>query len=220
MATLTLIGIINLALDQSGVDSSYQTKARTWFNFITNTLSEQNNYKFYNTTATAVPFLTNVRTYPLPATFQKADTCYRLNPDGSMGTQIFIVESYDFDNYLRNVSGDPTLAYIDIGNQNIIFNNLPTSNTSTSYVLRYFRKPTQYAVDGSQDTVIPDFPDQNVLVQELIKMCFKDLDDERYQQQSSDALDAQRKLQRNQFQNEDTGKVDLSHANFVRRRWR
>lgn len=219
MAALTFGGIIDLALDQAGVDTSYKAKARNWLNYIINTLCAQNNYRFYNKNASAVPFITNQKSYSLPADFDKADTCYRLNSDGSIGTQIFLLEPYRFDQYNRNLSGDPTIGMIDTQAGTIVFNSYPSSSTATSYQLRYFRKPANYALDGSQDTSVPDFPDQTVLVEQLMKMVYENLDDQRYGDKKGDALDAQKKLQRNQFQESDTQVVDLSHEKFVKR-WR
>ncbi len=219
---LDRIGIVNLALDQAGLDSSFQTKARGWLNFVTQKLAEQYNYKFYRTTASDVPYIAGTKTYALPTSpaFQKADTVYRVNSDGSLGDQIFLMDSYRFDQYARGYTGDPTLALIDTKLNTITFNNTPASTTATSYRLTYFMKPAVLSTSNADDAVVPDFIDQNVLIQELMKMAYEHQDDERYQEKNQDALKANQMLQRNQFQATDTGLMDLSHSQFKPRRRR
>lgn len=222
MAELTVIGLVDFALDQAGLDISYRTKGRNWLNYIVNKLSKNNNYKFYNVTAPDVTFLAGQTIYPLPTDFLTTDTIYRVqNQNGALvqGDQIFVLDSYRFDQYSRGLNGDPTLAMVDTENQTIIFNNIPGSTTQTSFRLRYFRKPANYAVDGSDDTDIPDFPSQDTLIEELMKLAYENLDDQRYESKKQDAAKAQRDLQRNETQNIDTNVVDLSHAKFVNR-WR
>lgn len=218
--SLTRIQIVNLALDQAGLDTSYQAKARNWLNFVTQKLAGQYNYKFYLETASDVPFVQNITSYNLPADFSKTDTIYRVSSTGTLGDQIFVLESYRFDQYARGLAGDPSLAMVDTEAGVIRFNTLPTSTTATSFRLRYFKKPATLSLDNTDDAVVPDFKDQNVLVQELMQMAYENLDDERFSDKRAEAKDANQKLQRNEFQAVDTGQIDLSHANFVRRRRR
>lgn len=217
---LTRIQLINLALDQSGLDSSYQTKARGWLNHATLKLAKNFNYKFYNKTAAAVPFVAGTVSYSLPTDFLNIDTINRVNSSGVLGDEIFVYESYEFDRYSLNIAGDPSCAMIDDEGGKAVFNTTPATTSSTSYRMRYFRKPTVYSTDNTDDAVVPDFKDQEVLLQELMKFAYENLDDERFPQKVGEALKANQALQRNEVRTSDTGKVQLSNANFVARRRR
>jgi len=217
---LDRIGIVNLALDQAGLDTSFQTKARGWLNYVTQSLADNYNYRFYRKVASDVPYLAGVKTYNLPTGFSKIDTIYRVSQDGSLGDQIFVMEPYAFDQYARGYTGDPTLALIDTRLLTITFNNTPSTTTSTSYRLSYFVQPAVLSTNSTDDAVIPDFQDQNVLIQELMKMAYEHQDDDRYLSKKADAKEANQELQRNQFQATDTGVMDLSHAHFKSRRRR
>lgn len=222
MAQMTVGEIITMALDQAGLDSSYLTKGRRWLNYAVNKLAGENDFKFYNVLAPDVAFIAGQVNYALPADFEKVDTLYFIqNQNGNQvqGNQIFILESYKFDQYSRGLAGQPTMAMISTEAEELIFNNIPNSATQSSYRLRYFRKPENYAVDGSDDNVIPDFPSDHVLVEEIMRLAYENLDDERYQSKKQDALEGQRKLQQNQFTDTDSSTVELTHLNF-RQRWR
>lgn len=217
---LTRIALVNQALDQAGLDTSYQAKARGWLNAVTETLAIQNNYNFYRKTATDAALVSGQSNYSLPTDFQKPDSLLRVDSLGNVGSQIFIVDPDRFDMYVRGFNGDPTLATIDIPNLLLKFNGVPTATTAMYYRLSYFRKPTTLSLDSSDDNVIPDFSDQTVLRENLIKWAYENLDDERYPQKSAEAKEANQKLMRNILQTTDTGKMQLSTENFRARRRR
>ncbi len=222
MAAMTVGELVDFALNQAGLDTSFRTKGRQWLNYAINKMARQNNYKFLNLVAPDVVFIAGQTVYPLPTDFETTDTVYVVNNQAGsavQGDQIFVLDSYRFDQYRRGLQGNPTLCMIDLEDGNIIFNNIPGTTTSASYRLRYFKKPNNYATNGSDDLLTPQFPDQNVLIEEVMRLAYEYLDDERYQSKKSDALEAQAKFQRNEVQNIDSNSVDLAHPNFVRR-WR
>lgn len=217
---LTRIGIINLALDQAGLDSSFQTKARNWMNVITTQLSFETRYKFYNKYMTPdTPFVPGQSKYTLPTDYQRSDTIYLINSDGSRGNEIFLVEPYRFDATTYYLNGLPNTAMIDLEGGKIVFNNTPTSTNNSLFRFRYFRKPAVLSTDNTDDAVIPDFESQDVLIQELIKMAFFHQDDDRYQAQKAQVTQSKQEHQRNMYEAESMGQVDLAHAQF-RQRWR
>lgn len=218
--SLTRIQIITLALDQAGLDSSFNTKAYTWFNVITEKLSFDTRYKFYNLNYPDVAFIPGQNTYALPTDYRRSDTCYLINADGSRGNEIFIVEPYRFDSVTYNLNGLPNVAMIDLEAGNLVFNNTPSSSVNAKFRLRYFKKAAVYALNSSDDNVIPDFESQEVLIEELIGMAFFHQDDERFAAQEAKILKVKQNHQRNMYESQSTGQIDLAHENFRHRRRR
>lgn len=211
---------MNQALDQAGLDSSYQAKARGWLNSISETLAFQNNYSFYNKTGAVTALVSGQSSYALPVDFQKIDSVYRSDVNGVLGAEIFVSSNEDFDMYTRGYSGDPTLAVVDYPSLMLKFNSTPSSTTGSYFRIRYYRKPTTLSLDSADDGVIPDFPDQTVLRENLIKWAYENLDDERYPQKEAQAERANQKYMRIVSQETDTGKMNLAPENYRRRRFR
>lgn len=212
---LTRIDLVNLALSQAQLDSSYQTKARGWLNVIIDRLALRRNYKFYyKTPSTDVPFVAGVQEYALPLDFQRSDSCF-LVQNGQKGNEIMIVEPYRFDQLdIGNVTGNPIAAVIKLETQVIRFNTVPAAGTTCSYRLNYWRSPQALTTDSTDDLVVPDFEDQDILINELMKWAYEFIDDERLGDKKMDIKEAHREHQRNMYESDGTGQIDLARDMF------
>jgi len=211
---LTRIDIVNTALEQSQLDSTYQSKARKWLNIIVDRLALRKNYKFYYKTADDVPFVAGTLEYALPLDYQRSDSCFVIS-NAAQGREIIIVEPYRFEQTsFVNLNGDPTAALIKIENQTIKFNSSPAQGTTASYRFNYWRSPQALTLDAADDLVIPDFEDQDILIQELVKWAFEYLDDERYGQKAGEIKSAHQEHQRNMYESDGTGQMDLARGMF------
>jgi hypothetical protein len=216
---LTRIALINHVLNQSQLDSSYQTLARTWLNILRRKYADDTDFKIWRKTAANVLFISGQNSYSLPTDFARVDSCFLIGETGQKAAQIFIYDSYEFDPYPNTPNGDPSGATIDELNKKIVFNTFP--NSGKYYQLNYFYTPTDYSTDNTDDNVVPDFPNQNLLIQEMILLAYENRDDERYQSKAQEAQMANVKHQRNASQNPGTSTLQLNQAHFRsrRRRW-
>lgn len=212
---LTRIDLVNLALSQAQLDSSYQTKARGWLNIVIDKLALRKNYKFYyKTPSTDVPFVAGVQEYGLPDDFQRSDSCFIIQ-NGQVGTEVLIVEPYRFDQLaFGNITGTPSAAVIKVESQVIRFNTAPSAGNNLSYRLNYYRSPQALTTDSTDDLVVPDFEDQDVLIQELMRWAYEFTDDERYEAKKMDIKEAHRDHQRNMYESDGTGQMDLARDIF------
>jgi hypothetical protein len=213
---LTRIQIVNLALDQAGLDTSFQAKARNWLNYITKNLSERQNYKFYRKSVDA-PFVVNQTDYDLGSIapdFDRVDGMFYVDSNGVQGRGIFLADAYMFDQYRTNGSGFPYYAYIDEEDNTVKFNSSPASVAGDAFRMFYFREPATLSLDDADDGVIPDYKDQGTLVAELEAMAFKFIDDERYGQQKQEAKQESQTYQRLTSQVDGNSKMDLNSWQF------
>lgn len=210
---LTRIQIVNLALDQSGLDTSFQAKARNWLNFIIQRLSLNQNYNFYRKSVDT-PFVPLQSNYTLPADFQRADTIFFIDNSGNQGNGIYLTDSYKFDQYIRNGVGFPSYAYIDEEDGTLNFNSGPQQVDTQAFRFNYFRAPATLSLDSTDDSVVPDFKDQATLVEELKVMAFDYLDDERATVQRQIADRTTQKYQRLMNQADGNSMMDLNNFTF------
>ncbi len=197
---LSRIALVNHALDMAGLDSSFQAKARNWLNIILEKLSDTTDYRFLNKLqSTATAFSAGVSSYTLPVDFKRADACYWYHSTGQKGGEILVVEPYVFDQVSLGISGFPTHAMIDEFNRYIIFNAAPSTSDKT-FKQRYWRTVTPLSLDSTDDAVVPDFNNQDVLIQELIAMCHEHSEDEREMAKKAEVEKAHQKHQRNEGQ--------------------
>ncbi len=214
---LTRLQLVTLALDQAQLDSSFVTKANLWLNYILEKLGRRTNFKFYNKNAPDVAFVTGVKDYALPTDFGRADACFLIGPSQEIGAEIPLYEPYVFDPTKNDTSsGNATTAMIDLEAMLIRFNIKPdaTAGSNYSYRLRYFTTPPQYSLTSSDDNVVPNFQDQEWLLQELIAMAFEFSDDERQQSKKADAKMAQKDFLRNSYESDGVSSVDLDRLVF------
>lgn len=215
---LTRIQLIDHVLNQSQLDSSYRDLARTWLNIVRTKFATDTKFKIWRKQATLVPFVAGQQTYDLPTDFLNFDQAFVIDANGTQGSQIYSYDSYEFDPASSQASGDPSFLTIDEDNRKIIFNSVP--ETGKSYKLYYYYSPVAYSTDSTDDNVIPDFPNQNLLIQEMIVLAYENRDDERYPMKVAEAEKANVKHQRNLSQNIGTGVMQLSQASFRPRRRR
>jgi len=210
---LTRIQIVNLSLDQAGLDLSFQTKGRGWLNFITQKLSLRLNNKFYYKQVD-ITFIPNQTRYALPADFQRADNFFFIDSNGNQGRGIYLCESYQFNTTILNGSGFPQFVTIDEDREEIVFNSAPNAVQSQGFRLFYFRSPAILSTNSTDDNVIPDYKDQSTLVEEIKLMAFEFIDDERAQGQEMKSLKSQQGYQRLQSQVDGNSKMDLNNWVF------
>lgn len=226
---LTRIQLVDFALEQAQLDSSFQAHGRKWLNHAILKLGKRRNYKFYNK-ITNTPFVAGQREYNLPSDFGslvadygKGDACFIVQPNGSdwqIGQEILLLEPYVFDQSNTGVtSGDPNTAMIDLENGKIIFNTAAPQGTNKYWRLRYFATPPQYSLDATDDNVVVKFGDQDVLLQEMLNLAFEFMDDERQQAKKADLKDANRQFERNMYQDDLNSTVDLDRNMFRSRSW-
>jgi len=206
---------MDYALGQAQLDSSFRPDARLWYNIIVTRLTDRFDYPFYRKSADGT-FLVGQKSYALPSDFKRADFCYQTNENGNQGAMIPIVDNYLFEQMNGgSISGPSSVAKIDTAGDLIVFNTSVGSSGSTNgYRLFYFKKPTQVNTDGSNDAAVPDFDDQNTLMEELKAEAFEFRDDQRYGQKKQEAKDSLVQYQRNQYNDDSYSVVPLNAITF------
>jgi hypothetical protein len=218
---LTRIALINVALKQAGLDTGFQSDARTWLNLVLQDQAQKFNWPEWAKSTAYTAFVPGTSTYALPSDFQKADTIYLYqlnNGEYQRGEQIVIVDSYRFDevNWLT-LSGTPNVAYIDEDNDVIQFNSKP-NNSQQGFKMRYYKEAPEYSTSSSDDSVVPDFKDQNYLIKELVKWMYEFEDDQRYEAKKAENERDLDKNKRNVFQNDASPSMQLQNTTFRGRR--
>jgi hypothetical protein len=198
---LTRIGLVDLALDQLGLDSSFQTKGRGWLNLVLEKLANNFNWDFYHKTASDVALLAGTYVYSVPADYGRPDKIYLIQ-NGSRGREIFTLDPSLFEQRrTSSQAGYPSIAKFTTdmtvsGPVSLI--TFDASQSGASFRQTYFRKPTPLSTTSADDTIIPDFLSQDVLMQELIKFGFENQDDERYPAKSQEVKESIRDFKFNQ----------------------
>lgn len=212
---LTLIQMIDHALSQAQLDSSFRQDARTWYNVIVNRLTANYDYPRYRTSAD-INFVAGQKSYDLPTDFNRADECYQINVNGDQGAMIPLMDSYMFQQMNGgNISGPASVGYIDINDNKILLNTKAGGNTGTNGLrLYYFKTPTQVNLFGADDASIPDFPDQDSMIEELKAMAYEFRNDERYPQKKAEANKAKDNYQRNQYNDDSYSVTPLNAVTF------
>lgn len=220
---LTLLQIVDAALDQAGLDSGYRAKARNWLNIILAKQASDFKWPHWHKQTSATALTPGTTAYSLPADFNRADTAYLyklVNGVYTRGNQIRIYDSYRFDGVdYTSLTGVPNAAWIDTLNSQIVFNSAPSDSTNY-YKLRYYKDAPSYSTSGADDSSTPDFPDQNFLIQELTKWCYEYQDDERFPQKAGESDQALKITKRNIYENDATPQMPLEQFHFQPRRRR
>lgn len=222
---LTRLQIVDLALDNAQLDSGFRSKARLWLNVIMEQQSRDFRWPFYNKVGDYTPFVAGQVEYDVPSDYFRSDSIYRYSSGGARGTLIPIVEPYIFDqvNLSNNpstylVQGPSQVAMIDISRNKIVFDQMSAAPTD-GFKLRYFRAPEVLSLNDSDDGVVPDFEDQNFLIQEVTNWAMKFNDDERQPAQAMESKMAMQQSKRTVYDNDGKSSIPLNQINFrVRRR--
>lgn len=216
--SFTKLELIDLALNQAQLDSSYRPNARIWLKMIIEKQSKEFKWPFYRKLTPFVPLVANQTSYNIPTDMRRPDEIYLYNSAGQKGSHVPILDSYEFDQtVVGTLTGQPSFAMYDIDTAKIIFNSSPSSTTD-GYKMRYFRNCVSPSTTSSDDGVAPDFDDQNFLVQELMKWAMENLDDERQDKKRQEAKEDLLLSKRQVYENDGTSKFNLQQDTFRKRR--
>lgn len=216
---LTRLQMFQFVLDQAQLEASpyYLAKARLWYKIVVDKLTLRQDYKFYNKVIDT-PWVSGQKVYNVPSDYQRSDACFQVNEAGVQGDEIFIRDTYQFDPYVSSASGMPTVAYINNTDNTIVFNSAPTNPSGKQFRLRYFKLPTDYSLTDSDDNVVPDFEDCDVIMQHMLSIAFEREDDERQSSKKMDAKLADQAQQRNMYDADSSSSNDLARESFRGRR--
>lgn len=196
MASFKTVGfVINRAIELAQLDSSssFQVLARQYYNMMMDNVVSNYDWPYFRVQNPDTLF-TGVKTYALPSDYSRSDTCFLIDQNGA-SSRVTIISKYRFDLLTSNpLSGDPRLAYIDLGNKKIVFNAAP--NTTRYWRLTYFRHPLEIDDQGGNDGDLVDFEDITYPVCKVAAMLLDFTDDERAAQfhQKADQLEGKNKL--------------------------
>lgn len=208
MASLTQIQIIDLALNQAQLDSSFRSKARTWLQAIINEQAMDFSWPFYRSSTGYVQFIAQQGSYALPTNYKRPDTLYIGTPNEPRGRFCNILEPYEFERVSGGGGGfgTPANAMINVEQMQLVFSQAP-SGSDQGYTLTYFREPA--AITIGTDNQAPDFRDEPFLIAELIKWAMEFRDDERYQAKSAEASIKNNNAKKNVFHFENSAVIQL-----------
>lgn len=225
---LTRLQLLTYALDQAQLDSSYLPQARLWLNHYIEKQARNFDWPWFRVVSSAVTMTPGTLSYSLASNYGRSDTLY-LYQNAQRVKQVFIVEPSLFDQYNNNVNsaGFPEVAYIQAaspifdvsGNQikTLVFNQAP-NNSNISFVHTWFRRPVFLATTGAQattdDALVPDFEDQDMLLQEMMKVAFQNIDDDRQVSQMQISMQAAKEAKINAADQDDNSVVELATSVF------
>lgn len=217
--SLTRLQMFQFVLDQAQLPATefYLAKCRLYYRMAVDELSLNKDFKFYNKVVDTL-FVASQKDYALPTDYQRSDACWMLSPSGDQGSEIMILDSYQYDPYRSTADGLPIVAMIDLESRMIQFNTAASNPDGKKYRLRYFRKPTEYSLTSSDDGVVPDFEPYNVVIQKMMSYAFEREDDERQGKKDQDFEKATLQYERNMLDSDASSSVDLSRENFRGRR--
>lgn len=201
---LTRAQMMAEALNLAGLSADFYGLARVWINTIIETQARDFDWDFYAKTASDTTLVPGTLSYSVPADFCKPNGNMYLIQNSQRGPEIRVVDAQTFNLYKTGTgSGAPRMAMIvtSMGasgpTQAVHFDQV-SSQTNTAFRMPYFRMPTALSTSDSDDTKVPDFLNQNFLIEEIIKYAFKYRDDERYGQQAGESQVVLRAAKMNQ----------------------
>ncbi len=177
MAYNTVGSVCNRAVELAQLDSSFLKLSRQYYNLALNDQVTNYNFPYFRVQLTDTVFIPGQTAYDLPDDYSRSDTCYLVDGFGNR-TPIIIMSKYRFDRIQSSpVSGDPRAAYIDINNNQIVFNSSP--NTTRYYRLTYFRIPDEIDEEGGNDSDEIDFQNPMALIYLITANLMDYTDDQR-----------------------------------------
>lgn len=218
---LTRIQMVNEALQQAGLDSSFQDRGRNWVNILLEKLARRTNYKNLRKTVDTA-YLAGQIAYNLPNDFRRIDTMWQIDSSGNQGGIISIREPYEAEKFLTNAQGFPQVVWVDEELGKFQFDSAPASTSGERFRTSYFKSPAQYSLDSADDDVVVEFDDQWTLLEELKALAYEWAEDDREGNKKQEAKEALRDYQRNMFQSDSNSNVPLNQEIFrgTSRRWR
>lgn len=222
---LTNIEIIDFALQQAQLDTGFRAQAYTWLNHILNTRADRTDMLSYRKSLDT-PFTAGTRSYPYPDDFLRANAMFLVDNQGNVGAEILILDPYRFDAVNTGAqTGYPSVCMIDTNTGLINFNQTAPSSADKLWRFKYYKKAPTYTFT-TDDAVVPDYEDQDTLLQELIAMAMEFTDDERQDKAKMKAKMTRQDYERNMYQSDLTSQVDLNRnvfrprSNVLRRTYR
>jgi hypothetical protein len=222
---MTRAQLMDFVLGQAGLNSDFYTLARGWINQVVLEQARNYDWPFYaKTPASPTAFVSGTYTYSVPSDFARPDRSLYLIQNNTRGAEIPVVDHAEFEARRQNASnGNPTVARIvtSMGtsgpSQVVEFDVVP--NNSSSFRFPYFRLPTELSADNTDDSKIPDFLNQEVLIAETMRLAFEYQDDARFTQKMGEG---QQKIREAKFNtlNETNPVTPLASNHFRRGRGR
>lgn len=201
----TRVQLMDESLHLAGLDSGYYALTRGWLNTIIEAQARNFDWPFYAKTAADVALVSGTLAYSVPTDFARPNTIFLIQ-NSQKGSEIKVVDPGLFEVYKPATTiGTPRFAtvYTVMGasapTQTLNFDQVP-SNGAQSYRLAYYRLPVAMSLDSSDDSKVPDFLNQDFLIEELIKKMMKDEDDTRYDAQKGESAEVERKAKFNTYQ--------------------
>ncbi len=216
MAFKTIGAVCKRALELAQCDEvTFLPTSRQYYNLALDAVSRAYDWPYFRLVAPNVPIITGQRAYDLPDDYKRSDTCYFIDPNGNY-REIFIKSKYEWDSYQKKVNtyGDPQVAYIDIGAQQIVFDNSPSASGNRNYSLTYFRNPIEADDQGGDDGNNVDFESPIYLVYEIAAMLLDFNDDQRADGWHMKANQLLNNLKMNSYDEDSNSVNELSHAKF------
>jgi hypothetical protein len=188
--------------------------ARQYYNLILDQASRAFDWPYFRLVAANVAMVPGVREYDVPTDYKRSDTCYFVDTNGNR-REILIKSKYEWDTYQKQTaaSGQPQVAYIDLDQRKIVFDNSP-SQTGFYYSLTYFRNPVEADDAGGNDADDVDFESPLYLIQEIAAMLLDFNDDERADGWHAKAMQTLNQLKLNSEDEDSDPKVELAHGKF------
>jgi len=210
---ITVLQVLTTALEQAQLDnsSSFLALARKYYNLVIRNLSRNTDWPVYNVSTSTVNFIAGQLSYNLPADYQRASTIYLVNTanNNASSNMILIVDKFKFDQLKSpSLSGVPNIAWIDQDLGKVTFDSVPSQNYG--YILNYYRKGTEIALDGSNDSAAPDFPDEMALIKDLTAWFMNYTDDQRAPMAEQKAKAQYGDFKQNVYDNSDDSIVQLA----------
>jgi hypothetical protein len=213
----TVKELLDYSLDQAQMDknlSEHYTLAQKIYNLVLQSQADNFDFPWYSKMSANTAFLASTTAYDLPDDYAKSDNCYRVDMStGNKGSSIWIIPPWEFDKYSASGSSEPSCAWIDQNNSQIVFNSSMTNPGTKGFVIRYFRKPTEITPGSNvNDNDTPDFPDQKTLAELIMLELMKYMNDERYTLQKSIADEEMRGTKLNAYDYDDNSNMSLGKS--------
>lgn len=213
----TVKELLDYCLDQAQMDknlSEHYSLAQKIYNLVLQGQADNFDFPFFSKINPNTAF-TTATAYDLPSDYNRSDSCYKVDMStGQKGSAIWIIPPWEFDKYNGGYgSQEPSVAWIDQNNSQIVFNSAMSNPGNKGFSLRYFRKPLEITVGSNvNDDDSPDFPDQKTLCELIIVELMKYMNDERFTLQKSIADEEMRSTKLNVYDYDDHPTMSLGRT--------
>ncbi len=218
---LTRAQLMDLALTQAGLDSGFYTQARQWLNNFIAEQARNFDWPFYFKFQADQNFVGNQLEYSVPTDFARPGRAIYMIQGGTRSQDVQVMEPEEFGQYINIGSSTRPMvsmirydytagAYIP----KLVFNSVPTATSGNlMYRLPYYRLPADMSTTNSDDTKIPDFLNQDFLIESMKKWAFEHQDDARYAAKKQETDESLHNAKMNTY-NAMSQKVELANQVF------